>query len=361
MLNSMSINPYYLTAEYLSEKNQSRKKIVFVVIENIFNPNACQFVRLINQYFNENIIIQYDIRFGKLEHIKKLHPDVVVFSRIVTTKLEEISTVIDYIKLNNMRMIYDVDDDLLNIPIDHPEFDFYNHYKNQIKYLIAKADIVTVSTPFLKHSLRQFNPNIRIYRNNRFLEPINLLRGDYASIMKLIYIASPSHERDLNLVLEPLKKLNDEGFQIQLCVVGLNFRPKHGEFINFLTVPAECNSYPVFMNWIKIFFNFDYGIAPLVNNQFNEAKSAIKYFDYIEMGVPTIASKIGEYPEFIVNKKNGFLVENNDWYGKLKNIYMNRCPTDRERFIQNAVTMNSEFMEKNDPIRILEKILEELF
>jgi glycosyltransferase involved in cell wall biosynthesis len=55
--------------------------------------------------------------------------------------------------------------------------------------------------------------------------------------------------------------------------------------------------------------DFNIGIAPLVRTTFNEHKSWIKVLEYAARGVPAVAPRVGQYPEFIEHGTNGFLYD----------------------------------------------------
>lgn len=52
---------------------------------------------------------------------------------------------------------------------------------------------------------------------------------------------------------------------------------------------------------------FDIGVAPMLDHPFNQAKSAFKVKQYLSVGVPAIASRVGENQKFIRHRQNGFL------------------------------------------------------
>lgn len=72
--------------------------------------------------------------------------------------------------------------------------------------------------------------------------------------------------------------------------------------------------------------DFDIGLAPLRDTEFNRAKSNIKYLEYGILGIPTIASMVTPYMEDkVVLVKN----RHNDWYKAIKKLIED--PDARER------------------------------
>ncbi len=63
---------------------------------------------------------------------------------------------------------------------------------------------------------------------------------------------------------------------------------------------------------------FDIGIAPLIDHEFNKAKSAFRLKQYLSCGIPVIASNVGENKNFVNDGVNGFLYNTpKDFKGKL--------------------------------------------
>lgn len=66
---------------------------------------------------------------------------------------------------------------------------------------------------------------------------------------------------------------------------------------------------------------FDIGVSPLINNEFNRAKSAFKLKQCMSCGIPVLGSSIGENKTFIRDGLNGYLCNNpNDYFQKITSI-----------------------------------------
>jgi glycosyl transferase family 1 len=68
--------------------------------------------------------------------------------------------------------------------------------------------------------------------------------------------------------------------------------------------------------------SFDIGIAPIVANPFNEARSNIKVKEYAAAGVPWLASSIGPYAG-LGEKQGGRLVPDDRWFEALDELIRN--------------------------------------
>ncbi|MCZ6890041.1 MAG: methyltransferase domain-containing protein, partial [Gammaproteobacteria bacterium] len=135
------------------------------------------------------------------------------------------------------------------------------------------------------------------------------------------------HGADLELVLEALRRVHrEQPGSFELCLVGVAHNPPGDPWIRQIPVPEGMTAYPLFMQWLSSLPSFDFGIAPLEDNLFNRRKSAIKYFDYTHLGLPTVASAVGPYPGAINHGVTGLLVENTPqaWYETLVDLIANR-------------------------------------
>ena len=65
----------------------------------------------------------------------------------------------------------------------------------------------------------------------------------------------------------------------------------------------------------------DIFIAPLVDNEFNRAKSHLKYLEYGAMQVPGIFANLEPYSAVVSDGMNGFLAATQDeWYEKISRL-----------------------------------------
>ncbi len=68
---------------------------------------------------------------------------------------------------------------------------------------------------------------------------------------------------------------------------------------------------------------YDIGLAPLPDDDFHNAKTAIKYRDYAAFGIAGLYSDVPVYREVIDHERTGLLVMNNDedgWYSAIKRL-----------------------------------------
>lgn len=88
-------------------------------------------------------------------------------------------------------------------------------------------------------------------------------------------------------------------------------------------VPTE--AYPFMLQCAAL----DVGLAPLVDNRFNRAKSAIKWMEYGAMQVPSIMSAYPPYSDVVRDKVDGWLVQPGEWLDTLERLYADRQEVKR--------------------------------
>jgi len=343
----MNINPYYLSRDFLYKKKNSTRRIVLILINLIEHPDPCEYIRLINAFSQKRIQNEYEVKFGDIDQIINFRPDICIYSRVPKFSLEKIQESVRFLRSYDAKIIYEIDDNLIELDKAHPEFDYYQTQIEKKKYLLKNSDTVIASTENLSTQLQFFSSNIVVCKNVRRINPTYHGHEDFNPTKKLIYIASNTHLPDLKTLLDAVQRLNTEGVLVNLYLIGLEYVDSQQPWIHNIPIPKNVDNYPEFMRWTKIFFNMDYGLAPLISNNFNQAKSAIKLLDYLEIGLPTIASNIGEFGEIIIDGKNGYLVRES-WYKKLKEVLTGSLGVQKKQLVDNALRINNNYYEEYD-------------
>lgn len=90
----------------------------------------------------------------------------------------------------------------------------------------------------------------------------------------------------------------------------------------------------------------------MVDNQFNQCKSPLKYLQYSAVGLPSICSNVTPYKELIQSGVNGFLVDNTveKWQEAIINILyktetLNEVSLTAKKFVIDHYGM-SNYMER---------------
>ena len=231
----------------------------------------------------------------------------------------------------DFKYLYDIDDDLLNVPQDKDPEGIYRKYSIVLKDIIGHASLVTTSTERLLKRLSVYNKNIVLLPNA--LSP-NVWRGKVDKNLsdnsfKLLYMGSKTHKEDLLMILEALDRIAEKYKNFSLKIVGITDEKvelKSRPWIEFIEIPDKYKPYPNFVKFLKdISSDVDLGIAPLVDNEFNLTKSNLKILEYAALSLPVLASKTSVYDSTCKEAPYATSVRNTteDWYKNI-DIYMNK-------------------------------------
>jgi hypothetical protein len=171
-------------------------------------------MRILTQHAGDLDACQWYRGVGPLTSLAKSRPDIqIIFSNVPTWAeiksadvlfllrpcLQEHLSLIERAKNLGTKVWIDLDDDLLNVPSDNPSIKFFSTPAVQmvIEKSLQAADVITVSTDFLKNRLIKFNKNIRVIRNA--LDE-NLLKHRTYKVQQnnfILWRGTATHQRDL--------------------------------------------------------------------------------------------------------------------------------------------------------------------
>lgn len=80
--------------------------------------------------------------------------------------------------------------------------------------------------------------------------------------------------------------------------------------------------------------NLDIGLMPLPKDEWSKGKCAFKILQYMALGIVAVATSVGANQEVIHDAENGLLIDQDEWYEKLKSLILD--PILRERLATNA-------------------------
>lgn len=160
---------------------------------------------------------------------------------------------------------------------------------------LQEADLVTVTTPKLAEYASQFNPNVAVLPNcvdtnvwwKLPLKPNKTLRVGWSG--------GVSHYEDWYPIKDELNYLLRK-YRFTLVVVGSWFPGLVDEDLRNLVevwpwVSFEAHSYRMMC------MNLDLAIVPLADLPFNHYKSAVKWYEFAAMELPSVVANITPYRE----------------------------------------------------------------
>ena len=207
--------------------------------------------------------------------------------------------------------VYDIDD-LVFLGHSSEANRFIQALKGRRKmiFLMRKADHVIVCTPHLEAFVQRHNPRTTDISStidtDRYL-PVN----PYSNERRLTLGWSGSHStaKYLHLLDDVLKEIGSE-IDFRLKVIGdPSFR------MDGVEVDAQewCEATEV-----RDLQEIDIGLYPLPDEEWVLGKSGLKALQYMALGIPTVATRIGANSRIIEDGENGFLVsDQEEWKDRL--------------------------------------------
>jgi len=270
---------------------------------------------------SNNVMNNYSMeRINHWKNILSLKPDFVVLNRS--------SNLIDYHMIKKLKktskIIFDYDDALFNVRFPGRIFG-YSHLEKIMKI----SDAITAGSHYLADYAKKFNPNVfllptavdtNLFRPIKRKSPLN---GKKITI-GWMGIGSDYQLKYFKLLKKPLQEISnycDIKFKIVSAISPLIIK----EFANVkydvdfgldYIVPLE--------NMPGMISDFDIGVMPLTNEQYEYGKCSMKALEYMSMKIPTVASTVGENRFVISQGINGFLANNSEeWFESFKKLIEN--------------------------------------
>lgn len=317
------------------------------ILALVYGLDACPLIRLIGP-------LKEAERQGLLEHRvavlssgastwDRVQPDIewadiVIFQRFGSDSMLKVLT---YCKSRGKRIVFEIDDDLLNLPASHPAHTWFQlpEIRESIETLAVEADLVTVSTGQLGKVLAPYNTNVRLLPNvlldDVFAKVHDVAAAQQTERVVIGYAGTSTHQADLGPILPALMRLISE-FPERVSLVFLGCHPPGFDGhpgVRFVPETSGYQDYAVELRRLGI----QIGLAPLVDHSFNHAKSAIKWMEYAASGIVPVCSNVGPYHEVVEDGVSGVLVASLDpeqWYRALKRLLLE--PETRARLATNA-------------------------
>jgi glycosyltransferase involved in cell wall biosynthesis len=247
------------------------------------------------------------------EDLVAANADVVLVQRVQVEDAELADRIIQSSRKSGARLVYEIDDDLFDMTPQHPEYTKYVSATKGARMIAAAADAVIVSTHTLQRKLLRYNPRVLLQANylDERLWSIAPRTAPPADCVRIVYVGTSSHQPDLSFFGSVIHELPPEvRRRIKIDVVGVT--ADAADWFDTVPVPADCAaSYPRFVRWIQSENRWHWGVAPLLETEFNRAKSALKVLEYAALGIPSICSDISTYRGYVTHEQTGLLAANN--------------------------------------------------
>ncbi len=230
--------------------------------------------------------------------------------------------------------ITEIDDNLFDIPsyniASHPY-----HPNSEMEWVALKqvelSDALICSTQFLADKLKALFPDkpIHLVPNGLDFDIWDNLTPDTdidkkGDKIRIGYTGCSNHRGDLELIREPLCAILNEFKDTVQFVLTPQPEPE-GMFVSWPGI----DNMGVIKKWVPIDkypnyvagWDMDIGIAPLRDNDFNRAKSNLRWLEYSALKVPTVASRVYPFKYSINHGEDGLIANSShEWYDALKGL-----------------------------------------
>lgn len=269
------------------------------------------------EYLEKQGKVNYKFEISHFTNRKNIEwADIIVFLRSDSDIDAYVSRVA---KKAGKKLIYVLDDDLLNIP-DNLISSFYYllpSTKRNIKTIMSNCDTFLTPSPVL---LKKYGDSFK----NKFLisEPSlnRIQKKEKNKKIKIGFAGSLDRTKDLNDILEDAITEIVKKYKNQIEIEFIGAKPDFIDKLGLKHLPYQdgYDAYTAFMancNW-------DIGLAPMPDTEFHKCKYFNKYVEYASFGIAGVYSNLEPYVYGIKNEVNGLLVNNTtkEWVEALSRL-----------------------------------------
>lgn len=231
--------------------------------------------------------------------------------------------------------VYETDDDMITMePSNSAHFACDPRAAESVRYCLRRAEMVTVSTPYLADLYAPFNSNIRVLPNfvKAALLDMPRIRRDRVTIG---YQGGTSHLVDMCLIQPELTEVLAANPGADMHWIGVDFSPM--QWVRNPALRERCRFTPWFDDVGDYYraVDFDIAICPLADVPFNRAKTHLKALEAAARGIPVIAQDMEPYRDFVRDGETGYLVRTpEEWAKRLTDLIHDEAA--REELGRNA-------------------------
>ena len=218
-------------------------------------------------------------------------PTIIVFCRYSG---RYVTPVMEYARANDIRTIFHIDDDLLNVPqeIGRQKYEYHNHplRLQSVRNLLRCADLVYCSTEALKRQLSAHGDASRFVSGQIYCSGTIITHPRERNSIKIGYMGF-DHNHDFELVVPALVQLMREFPHLCFELFGSIDKPTAlDEFGDRIQIVPPVRDYTQFLQELAA-RQWDIGICPLAKTPFNLLKANTKWVEYTAVGAAVVASR----------------------------------------------------------------------
>ncbi len=248
-----------------------------------------------------------------------------------------------------------------NTQYDLDDAEYLRQDTKTLHYFLRKCSIISVGSDELKKYCNKFNKNIFMltspvinHKNSKKTKNKILNIGWVGDFGNGNEISKEfSHKKSMYEILFPVLKSIDK--PLNLTLIGIKTQKDIPEIHKYFLNSKQINinilkdlDWKNDKDWVyEEIAKFDVGISPMTNHLYNRSKSAFKSKQYLSVGVPTIASDVGENNKFVLNEINGILFNSSEELKKAIERFIEMSDDEYTLFSKNALKYKSDYSLKN--------------
>ncbi len=256
----------------------------------------------------------------------------------------------------------------LSVCMNEDRYDYWFSYTARLEATLKLCDYVVTTNKYLADFLKKdtrkkcciapnFYNRIQAAVSESYFQQKEIQRSSGKFVIGY-FSGTPSHINDFLLVAPELISLLDEYEDMVLRIVGfMELPPVLNDYVNrgrIERIPLQN-----FIELQALMAEVDVSIVPLVNNEFSNCKSELKFYEAGIVGTITCATPSYTFRNIIEDGKNGFLCEIGQWYDIIKKIYLAK-DSEKERIIKNAKKTSEKHYAHYNQTEYLEKMMNEI-
>jgi len=218
----------------------------------------------------------------------------------------------------------EMDDNVFLVNPDSPAYDQYmpgSENVNLIREQIQKSNGIITSTQYLADIYKGVNKNTHVVPNGIDFEIWDSLKSKVKRTKKIRigWAGGGSHNRDLLHIDKVIDVICKKYTNVEFVFMGgypEQFETKNKAKVKLLKEWHPINIYPQKLKDL----NLDIALAPLRDNEFNRAKSNLRWLEFSALGIPTVCSNVEPF-KCVKDCKDGVLAtEEDEWIDAISSL-----------------------------------------
>lgn len=243
-------------------------------------------------------------------------------------------------------IIYDIDDPVF-LSYKSPVNGWFSllKFSSKTHNLFKMSDHVISINSIIGDYAKKFNDSVTVVPNfvdTDVYKPLNKIQN---SSPKIAWTGSISTLQNLTTIAQPLKNLQAK-YNVDVRVIANGTTKIDGVKLDLREWTPEVE--------ISTLQDCDIGIVPLLDLEWNPWKFYLKTIQYMAVGLPVVARKIGSNAEVIEDGVNGFLVETEEEWEDRLSLLIENAELRKKMGASARVRAVENFSIKSQMPRVLE-------